>query len=624
MINSKSNIYGLVIIILVFVNLKALPQELISGLKENPEIIKFYKQNRNISFKSLTSGYIQLPFFDDFSGNSIFPNQNLWTDHAAYINHTQAASPLNIGVATLDAIDSTGNIYMHANNKNFDADILTSQGIDLEYSISDNVYLSFFYQPQGLMDPPEQGDSLILEFFDIANDKWFTQWSVEGDTIHDFKPVIIYIDEAKFLTRGFRFRFRNYASLADNKYPSLISNVDHWHIDQVYINKNRWETDTIPVDAGFTKDIDLPLKNYSSVPWQHFIENSDSEMNNILELEYRNNSVNPVNLNLKMEIQDLRIGTMVYSRDLGSDNIDALTTKSLLKSFNYSYNSVDPDSARFEIKTYFTNNPDNFASNDTCKAYQNFYNYYSYDDGNPENGYGLAGEGTNNALLAYKFHNYKQGDSLRAVQMYFNQSFENTNQKYLTLMVWNDFEGAPGDVLYQQLGVMPLNLGINEFHNYVLDTAIVVPETFYIGWKQTTTDYLNIGFDRNRDMGKNIFYNIYGYWTNSSFKGALMMRAVFSKYALKKGINEIIKEKDAELFNLYPNPTSDKIYINLPVSISESDIKIDILDNSGRIVFQSDKFINSINLNKFNAGFYYLRLSNKSGIWGINKFLIHH
>jgi len=102
-----------------------------------------------------------------------------------------------------------------------------------------------------------------------------------------------------------------------------------------------------------------------------------------------------------------------------------------------------------------------------------------------------------------------------------------------------------------------------------------------------------------------------------------MMRPVFSKYALKKGINDIIKEDD-ELFSIYPNPAKEYLYINLPVSVPESGMKIDVLDNTGRSVFQSDKFVNSINLNKFNTGIYYLRITNKSGVWGINKFVIQH
>ena len=46
----------------------------------------------------------------------------------------------------------------------FIADYLSSQPINLDYSADKNIYLSFYYQPQGFGDSPEETDSLILEF----------------------------------------------------------------------------------------------------------------------------------------------------------------------------------------------------------------------------------------------------------------------------------------------------------------------------------------------------------------------------------------------------------------------------------------------------------------------------
>ena len=618
----RYKIFGFLLFISFGLVFQAKSQEYLTGLKENTQIKKFLKQKG--SFPKVKSGstYLQLPFFDDFSEKSIFPDQTNWSDYSVYINNTQASSPLSLGVATFDAIDSSGMIYEYANTKSFEADFLTSREIDLEYPATDNIYLSFYYQAQGIMDIPEENDSLTLEFYAPEEEIWYNQWSIPGDSVKEFRAVIQQITDSIFLKKGFKFRFKNYASITDSRDASLISNADHWHIDYVYLNKNRTENDTIPQDICFTNPPVLSLKNYSSIPWKHFLENGSSEMDNIFEIEYQNNSVNAVGINLEMEINDLRKMEILYSRELGSDNLSSYENKTMLKTFNYTYYSTEADSAVFELKSYFTQSQDSFPTNDTCRSNQIFYNYYSYDDGNPENGYGLSGSGTRNALLAYQFHNYKTKDSLRAVQMYFNQSFENASQKYFTITIWNDNDGVPGDVIYSQIGVIPVYNGLNEFHNYLLDTAKVVPETYYVGWQQTTPDLLNIGFDKSRDVSDKIFYNIYGYWSNTSFSGALMMRPVFSLNALKKGVKDIEIEDEKEIFGIYPNPANNVLHVKLQGESEQSDLQISIIDINGRTVFQTKEYVNEINLGKFRNGIYFIKLTNSKQLTDIKKIII--
>ncbi len=624
MMKNKYKLLSLLLIIILIGSVNGFSQEYLSNLKTNDELIKFNRNFKNAYNTKSIPSYILLPFFDDFSGSSIIPNQKLWSDIFAYINTGQSVMPLNTGVATLDIIDSTGAVYSHANNLNFIADYLTSREIDLEYSSSDNIFLSFFYQPKGIMDTPEPEDSLVLEFYTPSEGKWIHQWSTKGDSLHNFKPVIKQIDDPKYLLKGFRFRFKNYGSILFTNDPSFSANADHWHIDNVYINKNRWVSDTIPADVGFTNNISLSLNNYSSMPWTHFLSNSNAEMNKLFELNYQNNSGDPVNLSMKLDINDIRKNAIVYNRDLGTDNLQAYENKTQLKSFNYTWESEDPDSVQYEVKAYFTNNPDNYPENDTCRGVQTFYNYYSYDDGNPENGYGLAGDGTRNSLLAYKFFNYSPADTLRAFQMYFLQSFDNASMKYFNLVIWDDNNGKPGNIIYFQDGDLPIYDGINEFHTYLLDTALVVPEDYYIGWQQTTADLLNIGFDKSRDMSSNIFYNINGQWINSSFQGALMMRPVFSEYGLKQGIIDIKEESRNLLFKIYPNPVNNILSIVYPNYISNKEIFITIYDSSGRLIFKTDKLVNEINTSIFRSGLYYLRFVFPDGYSDTKKIIINH
>jgi len=105
-------------------------------------------------------------------------------------------------------------MYDQASSSGFEADHLTSQPINLNYTSSDNIWLSFFYQAGGLGDPPEANDSLTLQFFAPLEQKWYSIWKVGGSLDQRFKPAIIRIDKDRFLQKGFQFRFVNYASIS--------------------------------------------------------------------------------------------------------------------------------------------------------------------------------------------------------------------------------------------------------------------------------------------------------------------------------------------------------------------------------------------------------------------------
>ncbi len=100
----------------------------------------------------------------------------------------------------------------------------------------------FLYQAGGLGDSPELNDSLTLQFLAPAENKWYSVWSAEGRYKSEFKPVIITVNQTRFLKKGFQFRFINYASLSPNQNdPSMVGNCDIWNIDYVMIDKNRNE-----------------------------------------------------------------------------------------------------------------------------------------------------------------------------------------------------------------------------------------------------------------------------------------------------------------------------------------------------------------------------------------------
>lgn len=229
----------------------AAAQERVIGLQSN-YIIKDASENKNKSKSNISSEMIELPFFDDFSGTSIFPDSRKWSDNFVFINDTYSDKQITKGVATFDAIDNYGKMYETAISSGFEADKLTSHPVNLEYSATDNIVLSFFYQAGGLGDAPEPHDSLTLQFLDPEENKWYAIWRVNGSSDQSFRQAVIAIDNQRFLKKGFQFRFINYASISPNTGdPSMIGNCDHWNIDYVYLDLNRDMNDTVYADVAF-------------------------------------------------------------------------------------------------------------------------------------------------------------------------------------------------------------------------------------------------------------------------------------------------------------------------------------------------------------------------------------
>ncbi len=213
---------------------------------------------------------LDLPFFDDFSRSIGFPDPGLWSDVYVFINNSYPDDPVSLGVATFDAINSSG--YLNGNSDiPFESDFLTSMPLNLDYPIQNDTWLSFFYQPQGFGDEPEPGDSLTVEFYSPLSSKWRSVWSAEGRPLAPFTRVWIQVDDTSYFHTGFRFRFKNYASLPKSQsFPGYDSNADHWNIDYVYLDKGRSETDTSIKDVSMITNLTSILKSYESVPWSHF------------------------------------------------------------------------------------------------------------------------------------------------------------------------------------------------------------------------------------------------------------------------------------------------------------------------------------------------------------------
>jgi hypothetical protein len=557
-------------------------QEIVTGLQINP-LLSSKAENKSFQAKGITADTLELPFFDDFSQDSYIPDPEKWSDNFAFINNTYSDKQITVGMATLDALDESGKLYEIASPEGFIADHFTSQPLNIDYPVSDNIWLSFYYQPGGKGDVPEPADSLVLQFYAPLEEEWYSVWKSSDTSTIRFKPVIIRLDNSIFLKRGFRFRFVNYASLSGFDDLSMVGNCDQWNIDYVYLDRNRNSADTALADVAFRTPLRSILKTYESMPWQHFKQAYLQEMGSFVPIHYRNNDIIVRNVTRNFVIRDMYTGSVSHSFSAGATNIDPLTNVDYNANLIYTFNNSNTDSALFRITSYLITDDFDPKANDTIKYYQVFSNYFSYDDGTSEGGYGINGQGSRNAAVAYRFKSYYT-DTLRAVSICFNDSYLNSNQRAFDLAIWDDNNGMPGNVIYtaENMIVEP-GEGVNGFLSYVLPDLVIVNGVFYIGWKQRTETFLNAGFDVNTPHKGRQFYWLNGAWHESLKDGSIMIRPIVGP-ALKitSSDDETISPEISNSLKLWPNPASDYINIDCGDLYLTKPLYVSIIDLQGK------------------------------------------
>ena len=577
-------------------------QEVLSPLLSNPN-------NDNFS-SSKNKNSLVVPFFDDFSSSSNILNNSLWIGNSSLVNNNYPVNPPTIGVVTLDGLDSNGFAYdINMTNNNGFADLLLSQMIDL--NSLDTAFFLFYYQPQGYGDNPQIEDSLFLEFLsDSSGIKvWDRIWSIPGDGLQEFKKNIIMITDQKYLHDSFQFRFRNFATLSGN--------FDHWHLDYIILDAFSSSIDTSGLnDVSFVYDSPSFLKRYREMPWLHFQDNVNVEINDTINILLRNNQAS-INVDYQYN---------VYENSLLIDHYPSLGMSRNITIYDYdsigNYVFENPpisvnnnvftpnfnDSSEFMIEHIIGTGSNDYKYNDTLISYQKFNSHFAYDDGSVESAYGINVQG---AMGAYQFK-LNRPDTLRAVQIYFPQMLDTVNLISFLLTVWNDNNGNPGTIIHQQLEY-PKHTATNNYHFYYLDSLFQLTDVFYVGWQQNTSSMLNIGLDRNSSANDYMFYNVGGSWNTSQYTGAWMIRPLVSMNNLSLNYNNYIQD-----VNIYPNPSSQYINIEMPTFNNT----ISLFDISGKLIFNksTSKSTFKLNIENFNSGLYILRIVDDFGV--VNRKLI--
>ena len=533
--------------------------------------------------------------------------QKIWLDEYAYHNYRFAKDPRSLGVVTFDGLDETGYPYEIGTAMTNYADKLTSKPIDLQpYNSSDSLYFSFLYQAEGLGDIPESGDSLIVEFYAPELQEWNRVWGVEGDTVYPFRAANILVSNPIYFKKGFQFRFRNYGSLAGG--------LDHFHVDYVHLRTLSAYDDTLFKDFAFVYPLNSLLQTYTSVPWDHYKESSTSKMTDSLLIKLHNGSPtaeNYQNGQVSVSYNSTLEGNFILQGfNLAESNIN-YNPQTTHTSYNDCSNGYEFDRTKpgieqsFEVRASASAQFPNFTLNDSTVFYQEFYNYYSYDDGTAEAAFGPTGT---QARLAIEYNSY-QADSLIGVNIHFVPSVTDVSSNIFLLTVWNDNNGKPGSVIYEDDVFFPRNPQYGDNENifityYFKDTMkVAVGTKFHIGWRQLDAVRLNAGLDRNIDNSSKIRYSVDGgfTWLSSPFEGSAMIRPVFST-ALDTTLAQIDFIETQDII-LYPNPTSDIVHFmenNMEVTYQF------VLYNSVGQLIESN-YASEVQLSNLDQGIYFVQ-----------------
>ena len=654
-----------------------------------------------------------LPFFDDFSQSALYPDSTKWTDCNALVNDGFPLCPPNRNGITLDVLDANGRVYSYAISNAFLAEYLTSVRIRLDSVMepepraltpADSIYLSFYYQPQGNGNAPEEQDSLGLQFgttvlrqeflfldyqnYDIADifaemqvdtlfpgdtvwasvgcqpglftivtdtltpatqgsiavpcdsvfttvadTTWYHIWSVPGQTLEDFmnendgahfKQVLIPIRDERFFREDFYFRFYNYASIVSSSLPANRSNEDNWNIDFVYLNLGRSVNDTTYPMLTFSGQRPSFFERYQAIPYRQYRINPNSAIRENLHIDIANLDGVDHQANYYYSVQQVG-GSQHYTRTLEPTTIHPYKTHGYLQCPDYGESpacpyvgelfalSFDYDSVSYLVKHYIYDSTCNPPLTDSMIYRQGMYNYYAYDDGIPELGFGVRPAG---GKFAVRF-DLAEFDTIAGVQLLFNHTLKDANDKYFDIVVWKDENGRPGEEVYRLEGQRPIWQEMPyQFSYYRFTKPVLLSGAFYMGIEQRSDDLINIGFDASVDNIQYNFINTNGAWQQSSKHGSLMIRPVVgSSYYI--GVEENGTSTGSGAFVLYPNPASSTLHLDGDIH----DGQVCIYDLTGRRVFEGE-YQSEIPVSQLNDGMYFLSITTAEGQVFTQKFII--
>ncbi|MFD2513509.1 T9SS type A sorting domain-containing protein [Pontibacter locisalis] len=584
------------IVVLLMAGVGAMAQVVLTPLQQEPR----QQERWDIEMRTTTNA-LSLPFFDDFAASYPVPDPDRWKNGGVYISYRYAFEPITKNVASFDGLNAKGMPYAPGSVGTGPSDTLTSQPILLGgLNPADSVYLSFYWQSGGLGDIPDRLEqvSLLVEFKD-ASGNWQQVWRQPGlGEATSFAQSFIGVRDAKFFHDDFQFRFRSIGQ--------RNGLADVWNVDYVVLDKNRRRGQNVTRDIAISEGISKLLKHYTAMPAKQFLLNPAGELAEEVTATVNNLGGLPGAISWRGYIK--RLNTTAADTFLRNQALIPSQARQFPVSGTPTLANLMLPQDQFALVHGIILNTNELdirqRANDSTERKTEFANYYAYDDGTAEAGFSFVGSSSTQVAQRYDLN---QPDQVEAFRIYFPRVRTNLAGTSLTFKVWDDEDGVPGKILYQQNFQIQYSDSLNQFYEVQLSKLVPVEGRFYIGWQQPGSLFVNVGFDRNeRATGRRFLFTASNNWTEETeLDGAIMMRPVMAGEAL--GVEE---ELEAARIKVFPNPSTGKVFIEGEYE------SLRVYDITGREVYRH-KFSGEntpLTLNGLAPGLYTLRIQTRRAL----------
>jgi hypothetical protein len=580
----------------------------------NPAIRPAVTKTGVITGSQLGTAALSLPFFDDFTlpiegtpkatnwqgAATDYPNQSNTIHYlggGAYVSNRLAVDPLTRGTVTLDGFSGAGVAYNPRQATGFgQTDTLTSQIIDLSgLSAASRVYLSFAWQTGSVVGAPNSNSgsrpvNLVLEFL-TADGSWVQAWSYASrGVVTKFKQQILPLDQAAYLHGNFRFRFR--AS------GSQTLNTDAFGLDYIYLNRNRAANDTVFQDIATSRNLNSPLRPYTSLPVWQYNAAPTPPLNPTLTTTLNSltaQGTTPTPVSWTGTVRELTSGGFNAAQWLsgGRPIVAAARQEVVTGDATTAPLPATPATKRLRyqlaVQTLETNPLT--LPNDTISRDVELSNYYAYDDGTAEYIFGLQASNNNPTsfvAISYTLNQPDQVKSLLVAPVFNNiaaaDGGENSQPRPIIIAVWADNNGKPANTpLATATASIPNPLPNGQTFIEIPFTAPVpVKGRFYVGYGQPSNgQFLLYGLDLNNQLPVNtLFFNTQGTTATDPWQtvvlptpGAPMFRPIMTNnIALATQAQQA-----AAAYTLYPNPAGSGTMVAVAGPTFRQAVLLDVL-----------------------------------------------
>jgi hypothetical protein len=537
------------------------------------------------------------------------------------------------------------------------------------------VFLSFYYQPGGGFGSVESGtrrggrprrdDVLILEFLNgnnlLPEPVWDEIWRTNGESLATFCPLCVvdsvFINDSTkrkveefektffkqvaipivyrtYLYSGFQFRFRNLSSIPNNSTDGQPNVGGQWHIDYVRLDIYPDGFDSSSNDIAFVEPSQRVLKDFQAMPAKHFRPSQDLVSEIPLLVRNMSSTAHQADYQYRILDQNRQIIHSYPTPPSSFPRIEPFSSHGFLRfgvPLNYNFPNVN-NSKIYSIQHIMKppGNWDLFADNDTMTQIIHLDNFYAYDDGTPEEGFGFTRQNERaTSEFAYRFP-LRQKDTLIGVQIWFNHTLENMDRAFFNLAVWNadpanntNISVWNGDTVHlpsQNLAsnepdLLPVYADTIGFYTYWLSEPIELNSgNFFVGFQQHHNIFLNMGFDQNNNAFHRMFYKVHqGEGWQWQFKyGAAMIRPVFGTRESTRIYDREDYLNNVENIKVFPNPSDGFIFVESLENIVNT---CEIYDLGGRKLLQKTVRNTEFSIKlPDKSGFYILLLHTENGL----------